>query len=136
MPKPLASTAQFSRCARLFFIARLVTANISAAHHIKPEEPANPLNLNSQEICMKFAFGFAAGLALSLILAPARDEETRRLLAQKVRELMRMPKEKAEEAAEAAKEKARDIGARIGRRADESAVEAVKNEVLGNDQTA
>lgn len=85
---------------------------------------------------MKFVLGFAAGLALSLILAPARGEETRRLLAQKWRELMLVPREKAEEAAEAARERAGDIGARIGRRAAESAVEAVKNDVLGNNQTA
>jgi gas vesicle protein len=85
---------------------------------------------------MKFVLGFAAGLGLALILAPARGEQTRRLLAQKARELMRIPREKAEEAAEAAKERAGEIGARIGRRAAESAVEAVKSDVLGNDQTA
>lgn len=85
---------------------------------------------------MKFVIGFAAGFVLSLILAPARGEVTRRHLAHKTRELMRMPREKAQQAAKAAKERAGDMGARIGRRAAESVVEVVKKDLLGNDQPA
>ena len=85
---------------------------------------------------MKFVIGFAAGFALSLILAPARGEVTRRRLVQKARELMQVPREKAQEAAEAAKQRAGDLGAEVWRRAAESAVETVEKDLLGHEQTA
>lgn len=85
---------------------------------------------------MKLVLGFAAGLVLALIFAPAPGEETRRRLAQKARELMHVPREKAEEAAERAKERAGEIGAEVGRRAAEAAVEAVREDVLGKNRTA
>ncbi len=85
---------------------------------------------------MNFVLGFATGLVLSLIFAPARGEETRLVVAEKGRDLMQLPRRKAEEAAEAAKEKAGDIGANVGRRAAESAVEAVEKDLLGHNQTA
>jgi gas vesicle protein len=80
---------------------------------------------------VKFILGFAIGVALGLISAPARGEQTRQKLAQKIRDLRGMPARKAEEFAETAKEKAGEVGGRIGRQAAEAAVEAVRHEVLG-----
>ena len=85
---------------------------------------------------MKFLLGFALGFGISLLFAPASGEETRRGIAQRTQELMDLPRQKAEEAAEAAKEKAGELGSRVGRQAAESAVQAVEQDVLGENRTA
>lgn len=72
---------------------------------------------------MKFIWGLAAGTALAMLFAPARGEETRRDLANRVRETAESQKEKL-------REKAGEIGARVGRQAAESAVAAVTNKVI------
>lgn len=72
---------------------------------------------------MKFVFGFAIGVALGVLYAPAPGEETRRQLFEKARELPDMPQQKAREIAAAAKAKAGDLGAQLGRQAAEAAVE-------------
>lgn len=80
---------------------------------------------------MKFLLGFAIGFGVTLLFAPASGEENRRMLKERARELMELPRQKAEEAAENAKEKAGDIGSRVGRQAAEAAVKAVEQDVLG-----
>jgi len=80
---------------------------------------------------VKFVFGFAIGLGLALIVAPAPGIETRRRLFERFRELGDLPEKKAAEFADTAKEKAGDLGGRIGREAAQAAVEAVKKDVLG-----
>ena len=72
---------------------------------------------------MKFIFGFAIGVVLGLLYAPARGEETRRLLLEKAREMPELPQQKAREIAATAKNKAGDLGAKLGRQAAEAAVE-------------
>jgi gas vesicle protein len=82
----------------------------------------------------KFLIGIGIGIGLGMIFAPAPGEETRRSIAQGIRDLAEIParkiEEKAEEAAEAAKEKAGDLGSRIGRQAAEAAVETATDNLL------
>jgi gas vesicle protein len=85
---------------------------------------------------MKFLLGFAIGFVGAILFAPAPGQETRRRILEKARDWQRVPEQKAEEIAEAAEQKPADIGAEIGRRTAESAVEAVKQGVLGQDKTA
>jgi gas vesicle protein len=84
---------------------------------------------------MKFFLGFAIGVALGTVFAPASGEETRRWLKRKAEDASRLPKRKMREAADATREKAGDMGARIGRQAAESAVQAVENKVVGDTGT-
>jgi gas vesicle protein len=83
---------------------------------------------------MKFVLGFAIGVALGIVFAPAPGSETRRELKNKARELSDYPErkinEKVQEAAASAQEKAGDIGSRVGRDAAQAAVKAVTSEVL------
>ena len=83
---------------------------------------------------MRFVLGFAVGVALGLVFAPAPGVETRRELGNKVRELSRYPErkieEKVQEAAASAEQKAGEIGSRVGRDAAQAAVKAVTSEVL------
>lgn len=87
---------------------------------------------------MKFIFGFAIGVALAFVFAPAAGKETRAQLKKKTRELARYPERKiAEKVAEAAgrtEEKAGEIGSRVEREAAQAAVKAVVSEVLDKDQ--
>jgi len=87
---------------------------------------------------MKFVLGFAVGVALGLVFAPAPGTETRRDLKNKVRELSHYPErrieEKVQQAAASAEQKAGDIGSRVGRDAAQAAVKAVASEVLKDDQ--
>lgn len=83
-----------------------------------------------------FCCGFSAGVCLGLIAAPAAGEHTRASLAEKARGVARIPEEKAQQAADIAKEKAGDLGSQIGRQAAESAVEALKENVLGKQKPA
>jgi len=85
---------------------------------------------------MKFLLGFAIGFAGAVLFAPAPGQETRRRLLQRARDWQRVPERKAEEIAEAAEKRGGDIGASVGRRAAESAVEAVKQGVLGENKSA
>ncbi len=82
---------------------------------------------------MKFLLGFAIGFGLAVLFAPASGEETRRQLAEKARQFS---EKKAEEAAEVAEKRAGEIGATVGRRAAESAVQAVKENVLDQNKSA
>jgi gas vesicle protein len=85
---------------------------------------------------MRFLLGFAIGFVGAILFAPAPGQETRRRILEKTRDWQRVPEQKAEEITEAAEQKPADIGAEIGRRTAESAVEAVKQGVLGQDKTA
>jgi gas vesicle protein len=80
---------------------------------------------------MRFLLGFGIGLVLGIVFAPGSGEQTRRMIREKADELAQLPEKKAARAADAAKNKAGEIGARVGRQAGEAAVEAVKDDVLG-----
>lgn len=84
---------------------------------------------------MKFLLGFATGVALGTVFAPASGAETRHWLKQKAEDASRIPGRKLSEAADAGREKAGDMGARIGRQAAESAVQAIENKVVGDTGT-
>lgn len=83
---------------------------------------------------MRFLLGFAIGVGLGMIFAPAPGEETRRRLLDKTRELAQLPErkvqEKVQEISATSKDKAGEIGSRVGREAAEAAVQAVTDEVL------
>ena len=72
---------------------------------------------------MRFVLGFAIGVALGVLYAPASGEKTRRLLLEKARELPGLPQQKAREIAASAKAKAGNLGSKLGRQAAEAAVE-------------
>lgn len=80
---------------------------------------------------MKFLFGFALGVTLGLLYAPAPGKETRRRLAEKARELPELPQQKARQIAASAKAKAGDLGAKLGRQAAEAAVEKATPNIAG-----
>ena len=86
---------------------------------------------------MKFLMGFAIGLGLAVVFAPARGSETRAQLKNRARELIRYPEQRMEEkiakAAEQAEQKAGDIGSRIGRDVAQATVKAVSSEMLKKD---
>ena len=84
---------------------------------------------------MKFILGLTIGVALGLIYAPARGEETRERLKQKAEELADVPRQKIGEMADVSEQKAGEIGARIGREVAQSSVQAVREKVL-KDKTA
>lgn len=81
---------------------------------------------------MKFLLGFAIGFGATLLFTPASGEENRRALVERAKQIMELPRQKAQQAAEAAKQKAGEIGSQVGRRAAEAAVQAVEQDVLGN----
>lgn len=83
---------------------------------------------------MWFLLGLMTGVALGLLMVPAPGEQTRAELADKARDLSRVPLQKTAEAAQASKEKAGEIGARVGRQAAEAAVQAVTDELMGKRQ--
>ena len=83
---------------------------------------------------MKFVLGFAIGISLGILFAPAPGVEVRSRLSQRIRELSNFPEKKAAEFAEAAKERAGELGSRVGRQAAEAAVEAVREDVLGRNK--
>jgi len=93
---------------------------------------------------LNLLFGLGIGFALALLLAPASGEETRGVLVDKARRIIRLPgekieekiQEKMEETADAAKEKAGELGSRVGREAAEAAVEGIRQEVLGKNRPA
>ena len=85
---------------------------------------------------MRFLLGFAIGIGLGMLVAPASGVETREKLAQRIRDLAEIPMQKAEEAAEAAKERAGEIGSHVGRQAAEAAVDAFEKDILGQSKTA
>jgi gas vesicle protein len=83
---------------------------------------------------MKFLLGFAIGMGLAVLLAPAPGEVTRHRLFARVQKKTR---EKAMEIADISQEKAGQIGEDIGRRVAEAAVQAVKEDLLsGEGKTA
>lgn len=85
---------------------------------------------------MKFLLGFGVGAVLGILFAPARGEQTRAELAEKARQLIRVPRqrahEKLEQAAERAREEAGEVGSRVGRQAAEAAVKTVTSNLLGD----
>jgi gas vesicle protein len=81
---------------------------------------------------MKFLLGLGIGVALGLLYAPARGEETREQLLTKARELSDLPQRTVNEAAANAKEKAGELGARIGKQAAEAAVESATKALGAN----
>jgi len=85
---------------------------------------------------VRFVLGFGIGFALAVLFAPAAGQETRRKFSEKLQDLQQMPKQKAEELAQAAEKRVGDIGASVGRKAAESAVEAVREDVLGQNKPA
>ena len=78
--------------------------------------------------------GFATGVALGLLFAPAKGAETRSRLVNKLRDLRDLPKrmldQKITEAAQQAEKKAGDIGSKVGREAARAAVRSVEQDVL------
>ena len=78
---------------------------------------------------MKFLLGFAIGLGLAVLFAPASGEETRQRLISKVENKTR---EKAMEIANISQEKAGQVGEDIGRRVTEAAVQAVKENLISD----
>jgi gas vesicle protein len=78
---------------------------------------------------MKFLLGFAVGLGLGLLFAPASGEETRRRLISKMENKTRG---KATGIADISQEKAGQVGEDIGRRVAEAAVQAVKDDLLSD----
>ena len=80
---------------------------------------------------MRFLLGFGIGVGLAMLLAPASGEETRGRILDKAQELADIPRKKAAQMAEVSKEKAGQVGADVGRKAAEAAVEAVKQNVVG-----
>jgi len=83
----------------------------------------------------KFLLGFGIGVGLAMLFAPASGEETRGRILHKAQDLSDLPRKKAAQMADMSKEKAGQVGADVGRRAAEGAVEAVKQNLAG-DQTA
>jgi gas vesicle protein len=83
----------------------------------------------------RFLIGFGVGIALGMIFAPAKGSETRDRLRDKAQELADLPRKKAVQMADVSKEKAGELGERIGRQTAEAAVEAVKQNMVG-DKTA
>jgi gas vesicle protein len=84
----------------------------------------------------RFLAGFAVGIGLGIIFAPARGSQTRAQLREKAEEVADLPRKKAAQMANIGKEKAGELGARIGRQSAEAAAEAIKQNVLGNDKSA
>lgn len=86
---------------------------------------------------MKLVMGFAIGVALGLVFAPASGEKTRAQLKNKARDITRYPKrktrEKVREIAGDTEQRAGKIGSRVGRDAAQSAARAT-SEVLNNNQ--
>jgi gas vesicle protein len=87
---------------------------------------------------MKLVLGFAIGVALGLVFAPASGEKTRAQLKNKARDLSRYPARKAQEkvrkAAAETEQRAGEIGSRVGREVAQAAVKAVTREVVNNNE--
>ena len=88
---------------------------------------------------MKLVLGFAIGVALGLVFAPASGEKTRAQLKNKARDLAHYPERRAQEkirrAAAETEQRAGEIGSRVGRDAAQAAVKAVISEAPNkNDQ--
>jgi gas vesicle protein len=84
----------------------------------------------------KFLLGFGVGVALGIMFAPAKGEETRARLREKAGEIANLPRKKAAEMADASKQKAAELGEKIGRQTAEAVVEVVKQSVVGKDKSA
>lgn len=84
---------------------------------------------------MKFVFGFAIGLGLAILFAPASGDETRQQLRKVADDLMEAPRQNAAKLADLGEQKAGEIGAEVGRKAAEAAVESLKESILGKPQT-
>lgn len=79
---------------------------------------------------LKFIAGLVCGAGVGLLIAPASGEDTRRRLAQAVRD----PEELARETVTNIREKAGDMGADLGRQAAQKAVDQVMPEKLNPEQ--
>jgi gas vesicle protein len=81
---------------------------------------------------MKFLLGLGVGIALGLLYAPARGEETREQLLAAARDLSDLPRRTANEVAAKAREKAGELGAKVGRQAAEAAVDSATKALGAN----
>ena len=68
----------------------------------------------------RFLAGFAVGIGLGIIFAPAKGSQTRARLREKAEEVADLPRKKAAQMANIGKEKAGELGARIGRQSAEA----------------
>lgn len=84
----------------------------------------------------KFLLGLAIGVASGILFAPAEGEQTRERLAAKLQDWKELPRKKAVQFANANKEKAGQAAAEIARKATESAIDAAKEDLLGEEKTA
>jgi hypothetical protein len=62
------------------------------------------------ELVSKSILGFGIGIALGIVFAPAKGEETRARLREKAKEVADLSRKKAAEMADASKEKAAEFG--------------------------
>ena len=87
---------------------------------------------------MKLVLGFAIGVALGLVFAPAAGKRTRAQLKDKARDLTHYPERKAQEkvreVAAETEQRAGEIGSREGRDSAQAAVKAVTSEVLDKNE--
>lgn len=87
---------------------------------------------------MKLVLGFAIGVALGLVFAPACGEKTRTQLKNKARDFTRYPgrkaQEKIREVAAGAEQRAGEMGSRVGRDVAQAAGKAVTSEVLNSNE--
>jgi len=87
---------------------------------------------------MKLVLGFAIGVALGLVFAPAWGEKTRAQLKTKARDFTRHPERKAQEkvrvVAAETEQRAREIGSRVRRGVRRAAVKPGTSDVLNNNE--
>ena len=86
---------------------------------------------------MKLVLGFAIGVALGLVFAPASGEKTRTQLKNKARDVTRHPEPKAKEKVRvmgAETERAGEIGSRVRRKVRQAAGKSVTSDVLQHNE--
>ncbi len=78
---------------------------------------------------MRFILGLSMGVVVGLLYAPARGEQTRRKLWERIEDAGMSPRQAALRMTDEAEKKAGDLGERIGRRVGEATVEAIREEI-------
>lgn len=78
---------------------------------------------------MRFILGLSIGVVVGLLYAPARGEQTRRKLWERIEDAGMSPRQAALRMTDEAEKKAGDLGERIGRRVGEATVEAIREEI-------
>ncbi len=76
----------------------------------------------------RFLFGLGLGVAAGLLFAPARGEETRRELRERLDESLETGRRKYTEVLDEGREKAGDIGAKAGKQAYDKLTEDIRPE--------